>query len=102
MSKRANLDKSKQAKNDEFYTLLTDIEKELMHYKDMFIGKTIYCNCDNPVESNFVQWFYMLFDILHLKRLIIGILFWILCGYYLAVLPTGFFKSCDLGIIELM
>ena len=71
MSKRANLNKAKQAKNDEFYTLLTDIEKELMHYKDMFVGKTIYCNCDNPVKSNFVQWFYMRFDIIHLKRLII-------------------------------
>ncbi len=71
MSKHANLDKAKQAKNDEFYTKLTDIEKELMHYKEMFVGKTIYCNCDDPVKSNFVQWFYMRFNILHLKRIIV-------------------------------
>ena len=71
MNKIDNLHKAKQAKNDEFYTLLTDIEKELMHYKDMFVGKTIYCNCDNPVKSNFVQWFYMRFNILHLKRIIV-------------------------------
>ena len=71
MSQQINLNKAKQAKNDEFYTLLTDIEKELMHYKDMFVGKTIYCNCDNPVKSNFVQWFYMRFNILHLKRIIV-------------------------------
>ena len=70
MSQQINLNKAKQAKNDEFYTLLTDIEKELMHYKDMFVGKTIYCNCDNPVKSNFVQWFYMRFNILQLKRII--------------------------------
>ena len=71
MSQQINLNKAKQAKNDEFYTLLTDIEKELMHYKDMFVGKTIYCNCDNPVKSNFVQWFYMRFNILQLKRIIV-------------------------------
>ncbi len=71
MSQQINLNKAKQAKNDEFYTLLTDIEKELMHYKEMFVGKTIYCNCDDPVKSNFVQWFYMRFNILHLKRIIV-------------------------------
>jgi hypothetical protein len=65
------LNKAFKVKNDEFYTKLTDIEKELMHYKEMFVGKTIYCNCDNPVKSNFVQWFYMRFNILHLKRLIV-------------------------------
>ena len=71
MNKNENLQKANKVKNDEFYTLLTDIEKELMHYKDMFVGKTIYCNCDNPVKSNFVQWFYMNFNILHLKRIIV-------------------------------
>lgn len=71
MSSRINLDKAKQAKNDEFYTKLTDIEKELMHYKEMFVGKTIYCNCDNPTKSNFVKWFYRRFNMLHLKRLIV-------------------------------
>ena len=71
MNKNENLQKAKKAKNDEFYTKLTDIEKELMHYKEIFVGKTIYCNCDDPVKSNFVQWFYMRFNILHLKRIIV-------------------------------
>ena len=68
---KENLNNAKNTKNDEFYTLLTDIEKELSHYKDMFVGKTIYCNCDNPAKSNFVKWFYMRFNILHLKRIIV-------------------------------
>ena len=66
-----NLHKAFKVKNDEFYTKLTDIEKELMHYKEMFVGKTIYCNCDNPTKSNFVKWFYRRFNMLHLKRLIV-------------------------------
>ena len=70
MNKNENLQKANKVKNDEFYTKLSDIEKELIHYKEMFVGKTIYCNCDNPVKSNFVQWFYMRFNILHLKRII--------------------------------
>ena len=65
------LKEAQKAKNDEFYTKLTDIEKELMYYKEMFVGKTIYCNCDDPVKSNFVQWFYMRFNILHLKKIIV-------------------------------
>ena len=71
MSNNTNLAEANKVKNDEFYTKLTDVEKELMHYKDMFVGKTIYCNCDDPVKSNFVQWFYMRFNILHLKRIIV-------------------------------
>ena len=71
MNNNRNLIKAFKAKNDEFYTKLTDIEKELMHYKEMFVGKTIYCNCDNPTKSNFVKWFYRSFNILHLKRLIV-------------------------------
>ena len=55
MSNNTNLAEANKVKNDEFYTKLTDIEKEIMHYKEMFVGKTIYCNCDNPVKSNFVQ-----------------------------------------------
>ena len=68
---KETLSNARKSKNDEFYTLLTDIEKELMHYKEIFVGKTIYCNCDDPVKSNFVQWFYMRFNILHLKRIIV-------------------------------
>ena len=71
MNKNDNLSNARQVKNDEFYTKLSDIEKELIHYNEMFVGKTIYCNCDNPVKSNFVQWFYMNFNILHLKRIIV-------------------------------
>ena len=62
---------SKSNSDDEYYTLLKDIDEELSHYKSFFVGKTIYCNCDNPVKSNFVHWFYMRFNILHLKRIII-------------------------------
>ena len=71
MGKVDKLNTAKKSRDDEFYTLLTDIEKELMHYKDIFVGKTIYCNCDNPAKSNFVKWFYMRFNILHLKRIIV-------------------------------
>lgn len=48
-----NLRRAKKAKNDEFYTQLEDIEKELMHYKDQFRGKVVFCNCDDPEYSNF-------------------------------------------------
>ena len=49
-----NLRTARKVKNDEFYTLREDIEKELVHYKDQLKGKIIYCNCDTP-ESNFVK-----------------------------------------------
>ena len=51
----ANLTNAKKAKNDEFYTQLTDIEKEMRHYKDFFKGKVVYCNCDDARESNFFK-----------------------------------------------
>ena len=57
-------------KNDEFYTQLTDIEKELRHYKDHFKDKIIYCNCDDPRVSNFFKYFYLNFEFFGLKRLI--------------------------------
>ena len=47
--------KQKVLKSDEFYTLLEDIERELAFYKEQFRGKTIYCNCDNPQKSNFLN-----------------------------------------------
>jgi hypothetical protein len=55
---------------DEFYTQLTDIEAELRHYKDQFRGKVVICNCDDPYESSFFQFFAMNFNHLELKRLI--------------------------------
>ena len=71
MSKlNSNLNKAKKEKNDEFYTLLSDIEKELKYYKEQFEGKTVYCNCDDPIESNFWVYFDMNFDLLKLKALV--------------------------------
>lgn len=69
-SSNANLRKANKAKNDEFYTQLSDIEKELWHYKDHFKDKTIFCNCDDPEESNFFKYFALNFEYLGLKKLI--------------------------------
>ncbi|MCC7004648.1 adenine-specific methyltransferase EcoRI family protein [Candidatus Nomurabacteria bacterium] len=65
-----HLRKANKAKNDEFYTQLVDIEKELKHYKEQFKGKVVYCNCDDPFESNFFKYFASNFNALKLKRLI--------------------------------
>lgn len=65
-----NLTRAKEAKQDEFYTQLTDIEKELRHYKKHFRGKVVYCNCDDPTTSNFFQFFLLNFEQWGLKRLI--------------------------------
>jgi len=59
-----------KAKKDEFYTQLTDIEKEMRHYKEQFHGKVVYCNCDDPYESNFFKYFASNFNALKLKKLI--------------------------------
>ncbi|MEK7658970.1 MAG: adenine-specific methyltransferase EcoRI family protein [Patescibacteria group bacterium] len=69
-SSNKNLHKANQAKNDEFYTQLVDIEKELKHYKEQFHGKVVYCNCDDPFESNFFKYFATNFNTLGLKKLI--------------------------------
>ncbi|MBI2465827.1 MAG: adenine-specific methyltransferase EcoRI family protein [Candidatus Sungbacteria bacterium] len=65
-----NLHSARTAKTDEFYTQLVDIEKELKHYKDQFRGKVVYCNCDDPYESNFFKYFASNFNALGLKKLI--------------------------------
>jgi hypothetical protein len=65
-----SLDKAKRAKNDEFYTQLSDIENELKHYKDQLRGKVVFCNCDDPFESNFFKYFAMNFNQIGLKKLI--------------------------------
>ncbi len=70
MSLNQNLHKAQKQKNDEFYTQLTDIEKELKHYKDHFRNKVVYCNCDDPTMSNFFQYFWLNFNVLGLKKLI--------------------------------
>jgi hypothetical protein len=66
----ANLHKANKEKKDEFYTQLIDIEKELKHYKEQFRGKVVYCNCDDPFESNFFKYFTLNFNALGLKQLI--------------------------------
>lgn len=65
-----NLRKANKAKNDEFYTQLSDIEKELGHYKQHFKWKTIFCNCDDPEESNFWKYFELNFEYLWIKKLV--------------------------------
>lgn len=65
-----NLRKASKAKKDEFYTQLVDIEKELKHYKKQLRGKVVYCNCDDPFESNFFKYFAANFNALGLKKLI--------------------------------
>jgi hypothetical protein len=69
-SSNKNLHSAKNSKNDEFYTQLGDIEKELKNYKDQFRGKVVYCNCDDPFESNFFKYFAANFNALKLKKLI--------------------------------
>ena len=66
----SQLSAAKKAKNDEFYTRMTDIEHELVHYKDHFKGKVVLCNCDDPFESNFFKYFALNFNPLGLKKLI--------------------------------
>ncbi len=72
MSKKANanLHKAKANKKDEFYTRLGDIENELKYYKEHFKDKVVYCNCDDPLASNFFVYFFMNFKHLGLKELI--------------------------------
>jgi hypothetical protein len=64
------LQKAKKSKNDEFYTQLSDIESELQHYKNHFVNKVVYCNCDDPRISNFFYYFASNFKELGLKKLI--------------------------------
>lgn len=65
-----NLHKAKSSKNDEFYTQLSDIERELKHYKAHFKDKVILCNCDDPRISNFFLYFSLNYEKLGLKKLI--------------------------------
>lgn len=69
-SNNINLNKAKKVKNDEFYTQLTDIKKEVENYKKHFKDKVVYCNCDNHEFSNFFKYFTNAFDFLGLKKVI--------------------------------
>jgi hypothetical protein len=70
MSKNKNLHSAKKEKNDEFYTLYEDIEKEVEEYKNQLKDKIIFCNCDNPESSNFWKYLSNNFDDYELKKLI--------------------------------
>lgn len=65
-----NLQSAKAAKNDEFYTKFDDVQRELNYYKDQFKGKVVYCNCDDPAESAFADFFKLNFDYFGIKKLI--------------------------------
>jgi hypothetical protein len=69
-NKNTTLGAAKVAKKDEFYTQLRDIEVELVHYRDYFRNKIVFCNCDDPYESNFFKYFALNFNALGLKKLI--------------------------------
>jgi hypothetical protein len=69
-AKNSSLGAARLAKQDEFYTQLPDIERELKHYKDHFKGKVVYCNCDDPWVSNFFHYFSYNFEKLGLKKLV--------------------------------
>ena len=70
MLEKRDLAAAKLDKKDEFYTQLTDIEKEMRYYRKHFQGKTVLCNCDDPFESNFFKYFVLNFNRLGLKKLI--------------------------------
>lgn len=69
-AKNSNLHRASKAKEDEFYTQISDIENELKHYKHHFKDKVVYCNCDDPRVSNFFHYFSHNFEYLGLKKLI--------------------------------
>jgi hypothetical protein len=71
MSKsNTSLSAAKNAKNDEFYTRIDDIQAELNNYRDQFAGKVVYCNCDDPAESAFADFFKLNFGYFKLKKVI--------------------------------
>ncbi|MFM2268223.1 MAG: hypothetical protein RL757_1664 [Bacteroidota bacterium] len=61
---------AKFSKKDEFYTQLSDIERELKHYKEHFENKVVFCNCDDPRSSNFFNYFAHNFENLGLQKLL--------------------------------
>ena len=70
VKKERNLNAASKAKKDEFYTQLSDIEKEMRYYRKHFKDKVVFCNCDDPFESNFFKYFVLNFNRLGLKKLI--------------------------------
>ena len=95
MSKNNNLHNAKKAKNDEFYTLIEDVEKEVSQYKDQFKDKVIYCNCDDYKWSNFYKYFKDHFKEYKLKRLIASCLTGNYASYDGNVETTGQLQNGD-------
>ena len=69
MGGNSSMNAAREAKNGEFYTRLENIEKEMWHYRKQFKGKRVYCNCDDPDTSKFVEFFRLQFKALGLKSL---------------------------------
>ena len=95
MSKNKNLTAAKKAKNDEFFTLIEDVEKEVSQYKDQFKDKVIYCNCDDYKWSNFYKYFKDHFKEYKLKRLIASCLTGNYASYDGNVETTGQLQNGD-------
>ena len=70
MAGNKSLNAAVRAKQDEFYTQIDDISAELKHYREHFRDKVVFCNCDDPYESNFFKYFALNFNSLGLKKLI--------------------------------
>lgn len=70
MKRNSNLQEAKRKKNDEFYTQISDIEKELKYYRKHFEDKKVFLNCDDPEKSDFWKYFYLNFNELKLNKLI--------------------------------
>lgn len=66
MAKNASFDRARKTKQDEFYTQLSDIEREMRYFKQHFNGKTVLCNCDDPYESNFFKYFALNLSLIHI------------------------------------
>ncbi len=69
MPNKSNLDRAKKAKFDEFYTMYEDVENEVKHYTEQLKGKVVYCNCDDPLTSNFWKYFHFNYEKIGLKGL---------------------------------
>lgn len=97
-TKNSNLNKAGIAKEDEFYTKITDIEKELRYYRDYLRGKVVFCNCDDPETSNFWLYFRLNFYELGLKKLISTHFEADKPSYKLEIISTD--KDAQLGLPE--
>ena len=93
-SLKTKLSDAKKNKNDEFYTLISDIENEMKHYREHFKNKVIFCNCDDPEESDFWKFFQLSFKFLELKKLIATHYEEDKSSYKLEMTSSGIIKTC--------